>query len=450
MRHHSLFSRSRFQLTIAYAGTMGAILLLCGYAAHIVIAQAFSRSIDRELELFARAFEDKLNTQLKTPGEHSVNFQKALPELCFAQQRCSTVPSTSGLLVLLDQGYYLRLLAPSGASIAAVNESPDRFPPNSTLDHSYDALDPNGELYHLHLMPLKTSTGQLWGYLQVGRSAQRLNDYMTSLHWLMRLGVPLAMGVIAGVGWWMAGLSMRPIQQSYEQIQQFTTDAAHELRTPIATIQIIVETALENPSFKDSASQHLLQSVYRQVKRLGELTQDLLLLSRLERRSQPIKSAQICLNDLVHDVEEELLPVAIAAQISLSSQIQTKAALYIQGNESQVYRLLMNLVSNGIQYTPANGAVTIVLKAEYNQAVIAVQDTGIGIASSDIPHIFDRFYRLESDRSRSTGGSGLGLAIALKIAQAHQGRLHVQSNLNQGSNFTVTLPLASIASKSPQ
>jgi signal transduction histidine kinase len=284
-------------------------------------------------------------------------------------------------------------------------------------------------------MPLKIKGNQLWGYLQVGRSIQRLNDYMNSLHWLLGLGVPFSMILIGGAGWWLAGLAMRPIEKSYQQLQKFTADAAHELRTPITSLQTIVET--------NSINQETQKALERQIKRLVTLTQDLLLLSRVESGLQEAKLQEICLNDLVADVEEELMPVAMNAQVLLSSNIPIESYLYIQGNEGQIYRMLLNLVSNAIKYTPESGEVIINLTTNDHQGLITIKDTGIGIPTSDIPHIFNRFYRVNADRSRHTGGSGLGLAIALAIVQTHKGKLEVQSDVNNGSTFTVILPLFS-------
>jgi signal transduction histidine kinase len=288
-------------------------------------------------------------------------------------------------------------------------------------------------------MPLKINNNQLWGYLQVGRTVQRLNDYMNSLHWLLGLGIPSCMIIIGGAGWWLAGLAMQPIEKSYQQLQQFTADAAHELRTPITSLQTIVET--------NSISPETQKALKRQIKRLVTLTQDLLLLSRLESGLQEAKLQQICLNDLVADVEEELMPMAMDAQVLLSSHIPDQSDFYIHGNESQIYRMLLNLVGNAIKYTPESGEVNIHLTTNDHQGVITIKDTGIGISNSDLPHIFERFYRVNVDRSRNTGGSGLGLAITLAIVQTHKGKLEVQSHVNKGSTFTVILPLVSKVNK---
>lgn len=160
---------------------------------------------------------------------------------------------------------------------------------------------------------------------------------------------------------------------------------------------------------------------------------------------QPLSiRARCCLNDLVSDLVEELASLAIASDIKLASNLKVDKSLNVLGNESQLYQLVSNLIINAIQYTPRGGRVTVSLERSNNYAVISVRDTGIGIDEAEQKQIFERFYRVNSDRSRVTGGSGLGLAIASVIVQAHGGSLQVQSQLGKGSTFTVRLPLSTM------
>ena len=235
---------------------------------------------------------------------------------------------------------------------------------------------------------------------------------------------------------------MQPIYHSYQQIQQFTADAAHELRTPLAATQATVESALRLYSFAPE-TQDILSAIERQNRRLTQLVTDLLLLARMEKQQLSIRDP-CCLNDLVSDLVEELAPLAIASDIQLTANLKIDKPLNVLGNESQLYQLISNLIINAIQYTPRGGRITVSLERGNNHALISIQDTGIGIDESEQRQIFERFYRVNSDRSRVTGGSGLGLAIALVIVQAHKGSLQVQSQLGKGSTFTVRLPLAVI------
>jgi two-component system OmpR family sensor kinase len=161
----------------------------------------------------------------------------------------------------------------------------------------------------------------------------------------------------------------------------------------------------------------------------------------LEQQAVPRRHQLCCLNDIVSDLVEEFAALAISKSVTLTSSVGVDHPLNVIGDEEQLYRLVSNLIINAIQYTPTGGQVTVVLARSDNQALIHVQDTGIGIAPFEQTQIFDRFYRVNSDRSRHTGGSGLGLAIAKAIVQAHHGSIQVQSELGKGSTFIIRLPL---------
>jgi signal transduction histidine kinase len=148
-----------------------------------------------------------------------------------------------------------------------------------------------------------------------------------------------------------------------------------------------------------------------------------------------------CLNVIIKELVDEFTAMAIAAEITLKVEVPSSGSLEVMGHSEQLYRAIANLLSNAIQYTPPKGTVTLVLAAEPPIAMIRVRDTGIGISLNDQQRIFDRFYRVDRERSIHKGGSGLGLAIVQAIAQTHKGSLQVQSQLGKGSQFTLSLPL---------
>jgi signal transduction histidine kinase len=455
MYQNRLFNRTRIQLTGFYAMTIGLITIVNGYAIHRVMMRTFERTVDRELNTLAGTIHDTLEAILKQPGVVDPIATRLLPGLCVVGGQCSPTRPDSKIAELTQkQGYCIRLLSLNGRTIATLGNSVHRFP-NWTPELKWETItDERGERYHLHTLPLKTisnSPGERlrqrdWGYLQVAQSYRLLDEYMQSFHLLLLLGVPLVMLLISGVSWWLSGLAMQPIYRSYQQIQQFTADAAHELRTPLAVTRVAVESALD-PAAIASETRTNLEIAQRQVHRLTRLAEDLLWLSRLEAKQLPAQQQPCCLNDLVSDLEEELAPLAIAAKIDLQVEILVKEPLYVMGDIDRLYRAISNLITNAIQYTPAGGIVTIGLKYFDRTAIVTVRDTGIGIALVDLPHIFDRFYRVQVDRSRATGGTGLGLAIVKAIVQSHQGTIQVSSELERGSVFTVRLPAKIMSNK---
>jgi signal transduction histidine kinase len=437
MNYVALFNQPRLRLALLYSGVIGSILLLLGYIAHRTMNVVFDRIIDREITLLAATVTDKLQPILAAPGQLTPQAHRSLVGLCVLNQPCNPTIQDAVLRESLAADYHFQLLDLRGAPIAAIAESPDRRSIAPDLPPSYTTTNPQGHPYHVHVIRLNTSRGEAWGNLQISRSLQQLDDYMMNLHLLIFLGVPFAMILIGGASWWLSGIAMRPLYQSYAQMQQFTANAAHELRTPIAAMKAMLEVA---PTEAAAAQQQTLRSLQRQNDRLGKLAQDLLLLSRLDGTTTSQREV-IGLHDLVQDLEEELAPLALAAKVKLSSEVDSAPPLLINGQTDQIYRLVSNLIINAINYTPENGTIVIRLDRKQNQVIITIEDNGIGIAAKDLPHLFERFYRVNHDRSRQTGGVGLGLAIAQAIAKSHGGQIQVQSQLGQGTVFTVRLPL---------
>ncbi|MFB2920643.1 two-component system sensor histidine kinase RppB [Aerosakkonema funiforme] len=431
MNQNKLFSQTRLRLATSYAVVMGFILSLCGFGVYEAIVHAHWQTLDRELETVAGTLHDSIENKLKLPGR-----LEPIEEKLF-----SVPPSKRHTLGAIYQGnYYVRLLDRSERIVAEIGFVPLGLPVRSPKATWQNLKDSDGNRYHQISLSLHTQDNLAWGYMQMGRSLKDLDDHLKTVKLVLFFGLPIAMILVGGSSWWLAGLAMQPIYQSYRQIQQFTADAAHELRTPLAATQATVESALEMPQMDELEVRDILRTIERQNRRLIQLVADLLLLARLERQTVPMRLKPCCLNDLVVDLIEEFEALAIANGLILAADIREKYPVEVVGDEEQLYRLVSNLMVNAIQYTPAGGKVIVVLYRSDRHAAIEVQDTGIGIAPSEQKRIFDRFYRVNSDRSRSTGGSGLGLAIAIAIVQAHGGNLQVQSELSKGSTFTIRLP----------
>lgn len=433
MNQNRLFHLTRWRLAAWYAVVMGFILGLCGLGVYQAIVHAHWQTLDRELESVAGTLHDSIENTLQQPGRLEPTTKQLLPE----------TREKRHVLGAIHQGdYYIKLLDNSNRIVAVAGFQPQGLPQTSGKNTWQTLKDVEGSRYHQISLSLHTQNNRPWGYMQMGRSLKDIDNYLTNVKLILLLGLPIAMTWVGASSWWLSGLAMQPIYQSYKQIQQFTADAAHELRTPLAATQATVESALRLDSFTPE-TQDIFSAIERQNRRLTQLVTDLLLLARMEK--QPLSMAnKCCLNDLVSDLVEELASLAIASDIQLTSKFTIDKPLTVLGNEAQLYQLVSNLIINAIQYTPRGGKVTVSLERSNNYAAIGVQDTGIGIDKSEQKQIFERFYRVNSARSRVSGGSGLGLAIASVIVQAHKGSLQVHSQLGKGSTFTVRLPLATI------
>ena len=449
MNQNSIFRSTRWRLTVFYTGAIGFLFLLCGFGVWQVIVHAHRVTLERELKSIAGNLHDNLESTLKQPGKLEAASWRYLPNLYLYQNSKWVLAEYFERHTLnpIDRGaYYVRLLDTKGNPIAQAGIKPDSLPLKKATD-SQLVEDRTGDRYQQISLPLSLHSvdgkSLLWGYMDMGLSWQEFDRYLTSLRRTIFWTTPMIILLVIGVSWWLAGLAMSPLYQSYRQIQQFTTDAAHELRTPLAAVRATLESLTRMPGFTEAEARDILKVIERQNLRLSELVSDLLLLSRLDREIRAGDRNICILQDIIADIEEELAALALQKGVSLTSNIQSPSPVEVMGNEEQLYRAIFNLVANAINYTPAGGQITIALSKSNRQALIEVRDTGIGIAPEHQAKIFDRFYRVVGDRSRHSGGSGLGLAIAQAIAKAHQGNIKVQSELNKGSIFTIQLPTQS-------
>ena len=442
---YQLFRRSRLRLAIWYAGVMGTILTLLGLGVYQAIAHAHEVTIDREIKSVADAVHDAIEATVSNPGQLSRVPPQLLPDLCLSAETCLGPQNgpPHRLQRTYQYDYYIRIVDPASRLLATGGIRPEGLPVTAPSPPWQALQDEKGQDYHQVALALENESQEVWAYLMVGRSFQDFDQYLSSVRWSLLLGLLLSLALVTVASWLLSALAMRPIYQSYYQIQQFTADAAHELRTPLAAIRATAESVLRLPHISDKEAQETLTVVNRQSQRLTTLVSDLLLLSRLDSKQRPLVKGACCLQDLISDIVEEMAAFAIAEEIALAIDFQTQVPVVVFGDEEQLYRLVLNLVNNAITYTPAGGQVTLTLKRKQQQALILVSDNGIGISLEQQAKIFDRFYRVDAARVGQAGNSGLGLAIASAIAKAHDGSLAVTSQIDAGSTFTIHLPISS-------
>ena len=218
--------------------------------------------------------------------------------------------------------------------------------------------------------------------------------------------------------------------------RDFVANVSHELRTPLTSIRAMAET-LQDGALRDaSVACHFLRTIIDETARLTRISEDLLHLSQAES-NVPERQA-LDLTELCNEVVGRLAIQAQQADIQIIANLPPR--LDIVANPDQMEQVLVNLLDNAIKYTPAGGEVRLMATRTRDATVVQVTDTGIGIMTEEIPRIFERFYRVDKARSRQSGGTGLGLSIVKHIVEAHGGEVRVESEFNQGSTFTFTLP----------
>src|SRR4028119_508027 len=292
MNQNKLFRLTRWRLASWYGGVMGVILSVCGLGVYEAIAHAHWMTLDREIESVAGTLHDSIEPMLKQPGRLEPEVWRLLPDLCLVDERClsNTDNFERHSLGAIRQGhYYVRILNRSGRPVAVAGILPKGLPSTSGEQLWQTLKDASGNRYDQISLSLHTQDNRPWGYMQVGRSLKEFDDYLAAVRWILGLGLPVAMGFVCVSSWWLAGLAIQPLYQSYKQIQQFTADAAHELRTPLAATQATVESVLRLPHLSDSEARDILRTIGNQNQRLTQLVADLLLLARLERQAVPVR-----------------------------------------------------------------------------------------------------------------------------------------------------------------
>ena len=243
--------------------------------------------------------------------------------------------------------------------------------------------------------------------------------------------------IIGGVGYFLAGRTLRPIQQSLDRQKRFTADASHDLRTPLAIMKTEIEVALQNNHADNSTYRKTLKSGLEEIQTMSLLVEDLLTLARTENKNKDITKMYIdyqdVLNKLVNRIQKQVNEKSITVQLD----IKDTGKIYV--HEHSFTRALQNIVQNAIRYTKSGGVISIKLVRLGRHFTLSIKDTGVGISSKDLPYVFDRFYKASHSRN-DQAGSGLGLSIAKEIIEIYGGSLSIESTEGKGTTVTIIMP----------
>jgi heavy metal sensor kinase len=231
------------------------------------------------------------------------------------------------------------------------------------------------------------------------------------------------------------------LERSFAEVRRFTADASHELRTPLTILRTEVEAALGKPRSPEEYGQ-LLGTVLEELGRMSRLTDQLLALSRRDAGVEQFAPVPVPLHTLVAGVVDTLRPLAEARGVRL--RYDEDGPVHVLGDEGRLRQVVINLLDNALKYTPEGGTVSVRVGPGARVGTVVVADTGIGIPPEHLPHVFDRFYRVDKARSRAEGGTGLGLSIARSIVTAHGGSIDLTSTPTEGTVCTVLLPELSL------
>ncbi|QTH39841.1 HAMP domain-containing protein [Cohnella sp. LGH] len=257
--------------------------------------------------------------------------------------------------------------------------------------------------------------------------------------------VPMTMGGDDEQGLLLVLQDVTAIRRLERMRSEFVANVSHELKTPVAAVKGFAETLLAGAMNDEETARSFLTIIQDESDRLNRLIGDILELSKIESRRSPLQFSPIDLPAFLGRMAELLSPEAGKKSIELN--VQAEEGLFLEADEDRLGQILMNLLQNGINYTPEGGKVKVTAEVvesgdgEEELVRITVADTGIGIPKKDVPRIFERFYRVDKARSRSSGGTGLGLSIVKHLTELHRGTIRVESEIGAGSKFILELPL---------
>ena len=229
------------------------------------------------------------------------------------------------------------------------------------------------------------------------------------------------------------------LEQVEKTREEFVSNVSHEMKTPLSAIKALAESILLQDSVPEDVYREFLNDINSEVDRMNNINNDLLALVKVDQREQGLNIASTNINHLVEDILKRLYPLAEQKKVVLV--YEEMRPVQIDADEIKLALAISNIVENGIKYTPRGGTVRVVVDSDHQAALIRVQDTGIGIPVEEQDKIFNRFYRVDKARVRDTGGTGLGLAISRATVVLHNGSIRVNSTPDEGSVFTLRIPL---------
>jgi len=502
------FQRSiRFKLTLYYSLIVGGTLLIFALAAYYYTEQNLMSSLDRSLYqevvwlknfIEPQARRVKLKKQRIKPKRQAAN---EIPSVTQEIRRSNEIEvknidsvEVEEFDAIWNQIYEHTLLTPKKQIIQIRDRNGDILYKSGLgkeeilFDDIPQDITKLATIWNTQGQPLRLAVSQdRTMKVYVAYPISEINDLLGNLFYIFIFLIPVALVVSVGGGWFLAARSLKPVdditraaraisaqnldrrihytgvddelgrlvatfnemisrlQLSFSQVQQFSSDASHELRTPLTILRGELELALRSKKQTSEEYRQILSSALDETIRMTTIVDNLLTLAKADMGSAKISMQDVWLRPIIKELHEDSEMLAERKNIKVTLGSVDDAL--VLGDPIRLRQLFLNLLDNAIKYTPEQGTVELSLLRENGLAKVRVKDTGIGISPEEQKKIFNRFYRVDKARSREMGGTGLGLSISKWITEIHGGSISIESEVNKGSIFTVTLPLKP---KSPQ
>jgi two-component system sensor histidine kinase CiaH len=415
-----MFDRIYQRLSMAYVGILGLILILCGTIVVVIFSHQATAQQDELLRLKAEA---ETSSALNSTETHAIVWATAEPDIAVV----AIPPDSSVEANVLDT-------ASSGSSLGLpLGELAQQAGQEETMVAA--TIDgPDGPV-RVVSMPLFDS-GELRAIIQAAQLRQVVWETVDRLV-LVLVSVGLVALLLAGVGGrFISRRAMRPVRGAFHRQRAFVADASHELKTPLTLIKLDAElVARESTSPR---TRQVVEDQLSEINRMNALVSNLLVLARLDVDKLAVSRETFDLAKIIAETAERFILRAAEEEILLD--IEVPCELPALGDPRQTGQILAALLDNAMRFTPSGGRVTLAGRSDDGRVEARVTDTGPGIASEHLTHIFERFYRADTARRRSSGGTGLGLAISRDLARAQGGEVVASNTKNGGASFTLSLP----------
>lgn len=473
----SRLSTIRVRITLWYLLVITVMLVLFSLGVGFALRRSLENSLDASIESRSQTILDLLQVEESAP---------ALPDTFVNSLAVQVGDDDERPDFAVEQ--YVRSYADDGTVVSDAGGMDFEVPPPDDAvrtalngDASWRQLSGENETYRVLLRPI-IADGRVIGVLEVGQSTEEVSEAIGTLSRIVFVALPLTLVVAMAGGYFLAARALRPIDRltatarrisaedlgtripvigpadevgrlartfndmiarldaAFRRQKQFTADASHELRTPLTAMKGQVEVTLSRPRSAEEY-QAALGLVGEETDRLMRLVGTLLTLARADAGEIPLDREPIDVHDLIEGVIDQVAPLAEERKVALLMLPGPIAIIAV--DQSLVVQLLLNLLDNALRHTGSGGEVIVTWRMDAaGQVAIDVRDTGVGISPEHLPHIFDRFYRVDTARTSGRSGAGLGLAISRWVVEAHGGRISAASEPGRGTTITIAMPVS--------
>ena len=422
-----MFSAARWRLTLVFTGVLVVVLIACGVVVYLTTRSVMYDRVDHDLE--DRARSDLALFQGGPHGEPDRGPPGSGSE--FDPGGYFYAISDTDGQILKGSAYLDTQALASSTTLVKAMDNGDTFA---------DTKSSKGEPQRIYAFAVTVNGTP--GVVQIGRSTEPEEAALSQLRIVLLAVLAVSIVPAVGGGYLLSGRALRPIKTAMDSQRTFIADASHELRTPVAVVRTNAELLKRHlgPDTGHTAAsdQVALDDILSESDRLGRMVDQMLTLAEADAGQRTVLISEVSLNELIDEVARSMRSIAETRQMLLETRLTDDVS--VNGDPGRLRELVSVLLDNAVKYADAGGRVEVALRKEHRKAIIEVSNNGPGIPRDALPHVFDRFYRVDEARSRESGGTGLGLAIARHIVDAHGGTINIESSAGGGTKVTVQLP----------